>query len=464
MMPVRIMRKAPLTWENDACESCRIPDQKGTFSMASSHTLDQLDTCFDDTHAIANAGLLLPATLAERLGIEQTADALIDLGERAGAAHPGRKLLTLVHSMVAGGDCIDDADVLRCGQTATVLGHRVMAPSTLGTFLRAFTFGHVRQLDRLTEQLLTRAWAAGAGPGDGPMTMDLDSTVCEVHGYHKQGAAYGYTHSLGYHPLLATRADSGEVLHARQRTGRANTARGTARFVDELAARVRRAGASGELTIRMDSGFWSAKTIKTCRRHQIHYSITVRQTKPIQQTIAGIDEDAWTPIVYPDGGVAQVAETRYWGDRLIVRRTRLTGAQAELFPNWRYHALVTDRVGTTVELDQDHRRHAVVELCIRDLKAGVGLRHCPSGKFNANAAWLLAATLAHNLLRWVAAIGLGASGELVVAKTLRRTLLSLPGRLTCSARRWRLHLPAGWPWAAWFELALARLRCIAYAT
>ena len=147
-----------------------------------------------------------------------------------------------------------------------------------------------------------------------------------------------------------------------------------------------------------------------------------------------------------------------------MRRTRLVGAQAELFPNWRYHALVTDRVGTTVELDQDHRRHAVVELCIRDLKAGVGLRHCPSGKFNANAAWLLAATLAHNLLRWVAAIGLGASGELVVAKTLRRTLLSLPGRLTCSARRWRLHLPAGWPWAAWFELALARLRCIAYAT
>jgi hypothetical protein len=188
--------------------------------MGSSHTLDQLDICFDDTHAVANAGLLLPATLAERLGIEQAADALIDLGERAGAYRPGRKLLTLVHAMLAGGDCIDDADLLRCGATSQVLGHRVMAPSTLGTFLRSFTFGHVRQLGRLTEQLLTRAWAAGAGPGDGPMTMDLDSTVCEVHGDHKQGAAYGYTHTLGYHPLLATRADSGEVLHARQRTGR----------------------------------------------------------------------------------------------------------------------------------------------------------------------------------------------------------------------------------------------------
>jgi hypothetical protein len=445
-------------------EAAVFPDQEGRFSMTSSHTLDQLDTRFDDTHAIANAGLLLPATLAERLGIEQAADALIDLGERAGAAHPGRKLLTLVHTMIAGGDCIDDAALLRCGATSRVLGHRVMAPSTLGTFLRAFTFGHVRQFDRLTEQVLARAWGAGAGPGDGPMTIDLDSTVCEVHGYHKQGAAYGYTHTLGYHPLLATRADSGEVLHARQRTGRANTARGTARFVEELAARVRRAGASGELTLRADSGFWSAKTIRACRRHQIRYSITVRQTKPIRTAIQAIDQDAWVDIVYPDGGLAQLAETRYRGDRLVVRRTRLVGAQAELFPNWRYHAFVTDRVGTTVELDADHRRHATVELAIRDLKGGVGLRHHPSGKFAANAAWLVIATLAHNLLRWVAAIGLGTRQELVVAKTLRRTLFSLPGRLTHSARRWRLHLPVGWPWAPWFELALARLRCIAYAT
>jgi hypothetical protein len=432
--------------------------------MRSSHTLDQLDSCFDDAHAIANAGLLLPATLAERLGIEQTADQLIDLGERPGAAHPGRKLLTLVHTMLVGGDCIDDADVLRCGATSQVLGHRVMAPSTLGTFLRAFTFGHVRQLDRLTEQILTRAWAAGAGPGDGPMTIDLDSTVCQVHGYHKQGAAYGYTRTLGYHPLLASRADTGEVLHARQRTGRANTARGTARFVEELAARVRRAGATGELIMRADSGFWSAKTIRACRRHRIRYSITVRLTTPIRAAIATIPEDAWIQIVYPDGGLAQVAETRYQDDRLIVRRTRLVGAQAELFANWRYHAFVTDRVGPAVELDADHRRHATVELCIRDLKAGVGLRHHPSGKFSANAAWLVIATLAHNLLRWVAAIGLGARKELVVAKTLRRTLLALPGRITRSARRCRLHLPAGWPWAPWFELALARLRCVAYAT
>jgi Transposase DDE domain group 1 len=195
--------------------------------------------------------------------------------------------------------------------------------------------------------------------------------------------------------------------------------------------------------MRMDSGFWSAKTIRACRRHQIRYSITVRQTTPIRAAIATIAADAWVDIIYPDGGVAQVAETRYQGDRLVVRRTRLVGEQAELFPNWRHHAFVTDRVGITVWLDQDHRRHAVVELCIRDLKAGAGLRHCPSGKFNADAAWLVIATLAHNLLRWVAAIGLGARDQLVVAKTLRRTLLALPGRITRSARRLILYLPAG---------------------
>jgi hypothetical protein len=221
--------------------------------MRSSHTLDQLDTCLTTPTPSPTRACCYPPPW--RLGIEQITDALIDLGDRPGAHRPGRKLLTLVHSMLAGGECIDDADVLRCGATSQVLGHRVMAPSTLGTSLRAFTFGHVRQLDRLTEQILTKAWAAGAGPGDGPMTMDLDSTVCEVHGYAKQGAAYGYTHTLGYHPLLATRAESGEVLHARQRAGRANTARGTARFVDELAARVRRAGATGALTMRADSGF-----------------------------------------------------------------------------------------------------------------------------------------------------------------------------------------------------------------
>jgi Transposase DDE domain group 1 len=401
--------------------------------MASSHVLlDQVDIAFDDERAVASAGLLLPATLAERLGIEQAADQLVDLGDRPGAARPGRKLLTLVHALVAGGDCIDDVELLRCGSTASVLGHRVMAASTVGTWLRSFTFGHVRQLDRVTGEILSRAWAAGAGPDDGPLTVDVDSTICEVHGYHKQGACYGYTHRLGYHPLLATRAGSGEVLHARLRKGSANTARGIVRFVDELVARCRRAGASGELTFRMDSGFWSAKLIKRLRRHRVRYSITVRQTKTVRAAIAAIPEAAWAPIAYQPDGVAQVAETPYRGDRLIVRRVRNLDDQQQLFPTWRYHAFVTNRVGTTTWLDADHRRHAVCELAIRDLKAGAGLAHLPSGRFAANAAWLLAATLAHNLLRWTASLGLGYRDQQTVAKTLRRTLLALPGRLTRS--------------------------------
>ena len=429
--------------------------------MPSSHlVLDQVDIAFDDERAVASAGLLLPATLAERLGVEQVTDQVVDLGDRPGAAHPGRKLLTLVHALVAGGDCIDDVELLRSGATGSVLGHQVMAASTVGTFLRSFTFGHARQLDQVTGEILSRAWAAGAGPGDGPLTVDVDSTICEVHGYHKQGACYGYTHRLGYHPLLAFRADTGELLHARLRKGAANTARGILRFVDELVARLRRAGASGELTFRMDSGFWSAKLIKRLRRHRVRYSITVRQTKTVRATIAAIPEQAWVDIAYQPGGVAQVAETPYRGDRLIVRRVRNQGDQQQLFPTWRYHAFLTDRVGTTTWLDADHRRHAVCELAIRDLKAGAGLAHLPSGQFNANAAWLLAATLAHNLLRWTATLGLGVHKQQTVAKTLRRTLLVLPGRLTRCARRWTLHLPAGWPWAHSFTMALARLRCI----
>jgi hypothetical protein len=355
-------------------------------------------------------------------------------------------------------------ELLRCGQTASVLGHRVMAASTVRMWLRAFTFGHVRQLDRVCGEILARAWAAGAGRQDGPLTVDVDSTICEVCGYHKQGACYGYTRRLGYHPVLATRASSGEVLHARLRKGAADTARGIARFVDELVARLRRAGASGELTLRMDSGFWSAKLIKRLRRHRVRYWITVRQTKTVRTTIAAIPEQAWVQIAYAPNGVAQVAETSYQGDRLIVRRVRNLGDQAQLFATWRYHAFVANRVGTMLELDADHRRHAVCELALRDLKAGAGLAHLPSGRFAANAAWLLAATLAHNLIRWTATLGLGVGDQQTVAKTLRCTLLGLPGRLTRSARRWTLHLPAGWPWAHSFTMALARLRCIPHPT
>lgn len=427
--------------------------------MRFSHELDRTEITFDDEHAVANAGLALTATLASRLGLEGLVDEAVHLGARAGAARPGRKVLTLIQSIAVGGDCIDDADVLRSGDSEAVLPHRAIAPSTLGTFLRSFTFGHVRQLDRAAGLALGRAWAAGAGPGDEAMMIDLDSTVCEVHGHNKGGATYGHTRQLGYHPLLATRARSGEVLHARQRTGRAHSARGAVQFLSETVARVRRAGATGALTVRADSGFWSERFISRCKALSVAFSITVRQTSQVKATIAAIPEDRWTPIEYTPGGEAAVAETTYGGDRLILRRTRLIGPQAELWPDWRYHAFITDRQGTAVELDADHRKHAVMELAIRDLKEGSGLNHAPSGRFFANAAWLVVACLAHNLLRWVAVLGLGIE-ELVVAKTLRRRFITLPGRLTRSARRFRLHLPARWPWRDQFSSALRRLRAL----
>jgi hypothetical protein len=181
-------------------------------------SLDGVEVMFDDERAVANAGLLLPATLAAHLGLERRADEAIRLAG-PGSFRPGRKVMTLVHSIVAGGDCIDDTDVLRAGETAGVLGHQVMAPSTCGTFLRSFSFGHVRQLDAWSEFALTAAWAAGAGPGAAPMIIDIDSTICETHGHAKQGATFGYTKKRGYHPLVATRADTGEVLHIRFQKG-----------------------------------------------------------------------------------------------------------------------------------------------------------------------------------------------------------------------------------------------------
>jgi hypothetical protein len=246
---------------------------------------------FDDDHAVSYAGLALVGLLSERLGLEELCDERVSV-----APFPGRRAATLVHAMVAGADCIDDADVLRAGSTSSVLAHRVMAPSTLGTFLRSFTFGNVRQLDSVAEQLLTRAWALGASPGDQPMMIDLDSTVVEVHGALKQGASYGYTHVRGYHPVLATRADTGEVLHLRFRKGSANTQRGAQRFVREVVGRVRRAGATGALTLRCDSGFFSKYVMQACIDHDVRFSITARQTLVIQRAIESIDEENWTPI------------------------------------------------------------------------------------------------------------------------------------------------------------------------
>ncbi len=343
--------------------------------MPFSHSPSRLSVMFDDDRAVADAGLALVGVLSEMLGLEVLAEELVEVHP-----FPGRRVATLVHAMVAGAQCIDDADVLRSGSTVEVLAHKVMAPSTLGTFLRAFSFGHVRQLDKLSEAMLTRAWSLGAGPGAEPMTIDLDSTICPVHGDHKQGAAFGYTHVLGYHPLVGTRADTGEVLHVRFRTGSAGSGRGAERFVRELVGRVRRAGSTGPISLRADAGFYSRHVIKACRDHGVTYSITARQTEAVKRAIEAIDEAAWVPIDYTDAGEAWVAETTYGdGHRLVVRRTKLADPQPALFPTFRYHAFITDRVGDAVLLDADHRRHAVVEARDQGLEGGIGTFALPFG-------------------------------------------------------------------------------------
>ena len=434
-----------------------------------SHGIDGVEVIFDEPNLVANAGLLLVATLTQRLGLEALIDSTVRLLGRVGGAHPGRKVLTVVHAMIVGASHIDHADMLRAGSTASVLGHRVMAPSTLGTFLRAFTFGHVRQLEAVNGRVLERAWAVGGGPGDRPLVIDVDSTICEVDGKHKQGAGFGYTKVLGYHPILATRADSGEVLHARMRKGQANTQRGARRFIDELIARVRRAGATGPLTVRVDAGFWSNDTITTLGRLDVRYTMAVRcGVKTIAAAIATIDEDAWVDIDYPDGGQAQVADTTYTTGhgkrqttrRLVVRRTRLTDtAQQRLWPDWRHHAFLTDLDGDAVDVDRFHRHHAVVELAIRDLKEGAGLEHVPSGNFHANSAWLQCTVLAHNLIRWATILGeVRVNDQLTVARTIRTRLISLPGRLVNHSGRPTLRLPQRWPWADTFITVLTALR------
>ena len=253
---------------------------------------DRIRILFDDHRLVANAGLLLPATLARHLGLRELVDHHLDLGGAPGRANTGDKMLTLVASALAGGDCIDDADALRAGGTVGVLGCVVKASSTLGTFLRSFRWGHVRQLDRVSRQLLARAWAAGAGPGDSPLTIDLDSTICETYGLAKEGARHhGYTGARGYHPLLAIAAGTGEVLMSRLREGRANTARGAAHFLRETVGRVRYGGARGQLTVRADSGFYAHTVVAACREMDVRFSITIRQRASLRDLIEAIPPD-----------------------------------------------------------------------------------------------------------------------------------------------------------------------------
>ena len=318
------------------------------------------------------------------------------------------------------------ASILRTGRTRRLLGGWLPAPSTLGTFLPAFTFGHLRQLDQLLAETLTRAWRAGAGPPNERLVVDVDSFI-------------------------------GEVLHIRLRKGRANSSRGVLRSAEELIARVGRAGASGEKPLRADSAFWNKTLMKRPERAGRCYSISIRCQKDVTAAIAQVPKSTWQTIEdYPDDGEAHIAETTYGTKRMIARRTRLIGAQAEPWPDWRHFPFLTNRTDALEVAEAEHRHHADVELTIRDLKDHA-LAHFPSGQFNANSAWTVISAIAHNLTRWTTVIGL--PGQTIrAAHTLRRRLLQIPGRLTRTARQRTLHPPARWPWQHDFVRALSRIR------
>ncbi len=423
--------------------------------------------------------------------------------------------------MLVGASHIDHVGRLRAGSTDRVLPHAVMAPSTVGTFLRSFTWGHVRQLEKVVTLALGRAWRAGAGPGKGAVTVDVDSTICAVSGKTKQGAAFGYTKELGYHPSVGVPSRYGGGGRCPSACRRASQ-RGVVHFVGETIRRVRRAGARGPVSVRADSGFWSYALLAALDHLGVGWSITTQVNAKVRTLISNIDKDAWTPIVYPRGGEAQVGETvlemtnpkkrsQRRRVRLVVRRTRLVGSQAQLWPDWRYHTLVTnldlaaaeadrhhqpgagqddtghqprrgeqdtevaelsaveigDNPGEAhsplpaVEADRYHRRHATCELAIRDLKDSGGLAHLPSGVFAANAAWLLCAALAHNLYRQIALLGgTHRAGRLVCGRTIRTRLFGLPGRVVNHGGRRLVRLPARWPWAGTYLTTLTNLRAL----
>lgn len=443
--------------------------------MQASHDLAGVDVSFDESNLMPCAGLLPAAVLAQRIDVAGVIDERLTLTRHG--ANSGVKAMSVIGSMLAGGDSIDDVALLRTG-ALPALFDRSRAPSTIGSWLRDFKWHNVRQLDAVSRELLARQWAAGAGPADlaGPLTVDLDSTVVGVFGRGKQGADFGYTKVRGYHPQLATLAETGQVVFCRLRGGAAGAARGAKSFLTETISRIRAAGATGELTVRADSAFYSKTVLGTAAKFGVRFSVTVRQDKKIRAAIEAIDESAWVPIPYwlstPEVSGADVAETSYtafagtkqaMNVRLIVRRVRPTpGSQLALFTTWDYHAFVTDRGGQTLELEADHRRHAVVEQSIAELKSA-GLAHLPSGRFMANAAWLALAVLAHNLGRAVGRLTGDALGT-ATAATLRRAIFTMPGRLVRSGRRRRLRLPENWPWVDAFTTALAAITAIPLRT
>ena len=441
--------------------------------MQLSHTVRAISATFDEPNLIASAGLVPAVVLADRVGIAGLAEQWVTVPGSVGA-HAGAKVMSLVAGMTAGAGCISDMGVLRHGAMGAVFTE-ARAPSTLGTFLRSFTFGHVRQLDAVaTRTLVALARTTPLLPGiDQRCLIDIDDTIERVYGRRKQGAAFGYTRVRGLNAQLATISTetAAPVLAAtRLRKGNRNSGHGAARMIADAVATARRCGAAGEVLVRADSAYFNRAVVAAIRTAGARFSVTIRQGPAVQAAIASIDEGAWTRIQYPwqitdpDTGelidaaeVAEIEHTVFTSKpryrpvtaRLIVRRvperntTKLAG-QDPMFPLFRYHALFTDSTRPLIDAEAEHRGHAIIEHVIADLKNSA-LANLPSGKFTANAAWLACAAIAFNLTR---ALGVAAGGSLAKAETatIRARVINIPARAARSARRLHLHLPRDWLW------------------
>jgi len=450
--------------------------------MQVSHKPSAVSVSFDEPNLVASAGLLPVMTLARDAGLHELAQDWLTVPTDKGA-NAGLKVASLVAGMVAGADSIDDMALLRHGGMKRVFT-ACYAPSTLGSFLRSFTFGHVRQLDAVASRFLanlgTRARLLGS-PGVGDFVfVDVDDTIIEVHGYAKQGSGYGYSGVRGLNALLATVStkNTAPVIAAqRLRKGAANSARGAKRLITDALSTLKRLQAGGQsrgpVLCRFDSAFYGYTAVSAALASGADVSVTVRMDPAVKRAIAGIPETAWETIDYTDAvfdettntwvSRAEVAEIRFTAfssrkkaeqitGRLVVRRIpelnqKTSDGQPTLFEIHRHHAFFTTvnaHVLDTVAADKTHRKHAQIEQVNADLKDSA-LAHMPSGVFAANSAWLVTAVIAYNLTR---AAGILAADTFSKAHTgtIRRKLIHVPARIATSARKIRFHLPEAWPW------------------
>lgn len=448
--------------------------------MQLSHARPIGSVTFDDPNLVSTAGLVPLVQLAESAGLGELADARLSVPGDKGA-NAGRKVMSLVAGMAAGADSIEDMALLRHGGMGRVFDH-AYAPSTLGSFLRAFAFGHVRQLDAVASRVLGNLAADTplvAGIDDLAL-VDLDDTIVEVYGYAKAGAGFGYSGVRGLNAAAATvsTAITAPVIVAtRLRKGSAGSARGAARITADAVKtvnRLRSKDATGMVLVRADSAYYGRPTVLAAVKAGAAVSVTVRQDATIRAAITAIPDHAWTTIEYPNAvldeatgawisraEVAEIAFTAFASakksehvpGRLVVRRIPdlnppADPEQATLFEVFRFHAFFTTSDLPTIEADKLHRGHAIIEQVFADLKSSA-LAHLPSGKFNANAAWLVLASVAFNLTRAAGTIAGGPHARATTA-TIRRRIINVPARAASSARRLTLHLPTRWPWQdAW---------------